>query len=314
MSSPEKKVCIKEMRDAFFDTVYEIAKEDPKIVFLTADMGAWSLNSFQADFPEKFLNMGISEQNMVSVAAGMALNGQQVFVYAIAPFLALRALEQVKLDICAMNLPVTIIGSGPGFAYGSDGITHHAIEDITVMGSLPKIHIFNPSDPESASQTARLAYDLRGPSYVRIDKGQRPVLYNPDDNFQAGLMEVSQGKDLAILATGIMVHTAIKIRDNLKKNGIKAAVIDIFRLKPVNNSLKETLAKFNKIITIEEHIIHGGLGSIISDILHSSCNTVKFRQFGIQNFNHLDCGSREWLWKKYSLDHKSIEDELMQWF
>ncbi len=164
-------------RDAFFDELYAIAMEDRNIMFLTADMGAFSLAKFKKDLPEQYINVGVAEQTLVSVAAGLALGGKRVFIYAMAAFITQRCYEQIKIDLCQMRLPVTIIGSGPGLTYGSEGPTHHAINDVAIMKVLPEMMIITPRDPEEAKEAARIAYGRQMPVYIRLAKGKLPAVY-----------------------------------------------------------------------------------------------------------------------------------------
>lgn len=163
------------IRDAFFDEVYTIAGGDKSVIFLTADMDAHSLGKFRKDLPSQYFNVGVAEQNMVSVAAGLALGGKKVFIYSVASFVTQRCYEQVKVDLCGMHLPVTLIGSGPGITYSSDGPTHHAVQDIANMRALPGITILSPADSSTAAAAARLAYRDKGTVYVRLDKGKLPL-------------------------------------------------------------------------------------------------------------------------------------------
>ena len=165
-----------DIRDAFFDEIYDIASRDRDVIFITADTDAFSLRRYKKDFPDQFINVGVAEQNMVAVSAGLALSGKKVFIYAIIPFITIRCCEHIKVNICSMNLPVAIIGAGAGLSFGNDGPTHHAMQDIAVMRILPEITILNPCDGPSAAACARIAYESNTPVYVRIDKGEFPAL------------------------------------------------------------------------------------------------------------------------------------------
>jgi len=167
-----------DIRDAFFDELYEIASGDKNVMFLTADVGAWSLDRFKEDLPAQYINVGVAEQNLVSVAAGLALGGKKVFIYSIAAFIIQRCYEQIKIDLFQMRLPVTIIGSGPGLTYGSDGPTHHATNDIEIIRVLP-LTIITPSSPEEAKEAAVIGYQSKLPVYIRLGKssGKLPAAY-----------------------------------------------------------------------------------------------------------------------------------------
>ena len=213
------KISNKDIRDAFFDRLYDIAGEDKNVIFLTADMGAFSLVKFKKDLPKQFINVGVAEQNMVSIAAGLTLTGKKVFIYTIIPFATLRCYEQIKIDICAMNLGVTIVGIGAGLSYGSDGPTHHGTSDIAVMRTLPEITILNPSDSVAAEKCAEIAYKSNAPVYIRLDRGKLPLIYEQNkSDFSDGISEVKEGDDLTIISSGVMVQQAVKAAEKLRNN------------------------------------------------------------------------------------------------
>lgn len=296
-----------DIRDAFFDELYNIAARDRNVMFLTADMGAFSLKKFRRDLSEQYINVGVAEQNLVSVAAGLALGGKKVFIYAIAPFITQRCYEQLKIDLCAMGLPVTIIGVGAGITYGSDGPTHHATQDIAIMRALPEITILNPADPTMAAAAAQIAYKSRLPVYVRIDKGKIPLLYDSNEKFSDGLALLKPGRDLVIAATGLMVHQALKIADELAKCSMDAGVIDVYRLKPMNENLFISyIEKTNRVVTLEEHSIVGGLGSAVSEILCDRGKFLPLKRIAITEKSCVGYGDREWMHAYYGLDIQSI--------
>jgi transketolase len=263
LSSQLKTSNAVDIRDAFFDRLYEIAANDSDVVFLTADMGAFSLAKFKKNLGSQYINVGVAEQNLVSVAAGLALGGKKVFIYAIAPFITQRCYEQIKIDLCCMRLPVTVIGVGAGIAYNSDGPTHHATQDIAVMRALEGITIINPSDPVTSAAAASMAYEENHPVYVRIDKGKWPLLYDEIQDFVDGLALLRDGGDVLIVSTGLMVHRAIEVAEELSRHSIDAAVLDLYRIKPVNAELlSDVISQSKQVVTLEEHSIVGGIGSI----------------------------------------------------
>lgn len=293
-----KQNTIIDIRDAFFDTLYDIAQKDRHVVFLTADMGAWSLNRFKEDMPGQFINVGIAEQNMVSVAAGLALGGKKVFIYSIVPFVTERCFEQIKIDICTMELPVTIIGTGPGLTYAPDGPTHHAIEDVSVMRALPGMTIFSPCDQYAAAAAADLAYACDDPVYVRIDKGKQSIRYNKNTDFAQGATSLLAGADILLISTGIMTHRAMELADKLKEHGIQLGVIDLFRIKPLSEDLLEAeIRKYKSIVTLEEHTLIGGIGSAISELMHDKGIILPLKRVGIPDQYCHKYGGREWMQK-----------------
>lgn len=303
-----------DIRDAFFDEVYTIATKDSNVMFLTADMGAFSLNKFKKDLSSQYINVGVAEQNLVSIAAGLALGGKKVFIYTIAAFITQRCYEQIKIDLSCMRLPVTIIGSGPGITYSSDGPTHHAIQDVAIMRALPEMMILNPSDPVMATAAARIAHKSHGPVYIRIDKGKLPLLYDNNEDFSDGLALLKKGRDLMITTTGVMVHQAFKVADELTKYSIDAGVIDLYRIKPINEELLlSVIGKSNRIVTLEEHSIIGGIGSAISEILVDKGKALALRRIAIADKNCVGYGDREWMHSFYGLDVNSITKTILNW-
>jgi len=304
-----------DIRDAFFDSLYDIAKEDRNVVFLTADMGARSLDKFKADLPGQYSNVGIAEQNMVSVAAGLSLSGKRVFIYAIAPFVTQRCYEQVKVDISGMNLPVTIVGIGAGISYTSDGLSHHATQDVAVMRALPNIAIYTPADCQSASMTAFLSYKSDGPTYVRLDKGAYPVLYGKQERFTLGIAELKKGKDVLIISTGIMTHQALTICDELTKRGMSPGVADLYRIKPLNcQAVLDLLGSYSRIVTMEEHSIVGGIGSAISELLtdHGICDK-PLKRVALDDANCKGYGDRAWVHLQHGMDVNTVTQMILQW-
>ncbi len=165
-----------DVRDAFFEELYKIAQEDKNVVFLTADMGAWGLTKFKEDMPDRYFNVGIAEQNLINVSAGLTLAGKNVFAYAIAPFITYRCYEQIKVNLCDNKLGVTLIGAGPGLTYKTDGPSHHCVFDIPIMQVLP-VTILTPRSEEEARQAVRTGYENKMPTYVRLGRGEFPSQY-----------------------------------------------------------------------------------------------------------------------------------------
>ena len=303
-----------DIRDAFFNEVYAIAKEDSNVIFITADMGAHSLVKFKKDLPKQYINIGIAEQNMVSVAAGLALGGKKVFIYTIIPFATFRCYEQIKMDLCCMNLPVVVVGAGPGLTYGSDGPSHHATSDIAVMRALPQISILNPSDSCLAAYCARIAYESVSPVYVRIDKGRQPLIHKEKDKFPDGLVLLRGGSQLTIISTGLMVHHALKVAESLDGHGISSAVVDLYMIKPLNESLLlSAINKTEHIVTVEENSIVGGIGSIISEFLNDHGLFIPLKRIALPDQHCFESGNRESMHKYFRLDEENIKKDILSW-
>ena len=296
------------MRDAFLGELYNIAKADPRVVLVSADFGAPSLDKFRGELSGQFINVGIAEQNMISVAAGLALGGKIVFTYAILPFSTIRCYEQTKVDLCCMDLPVSLVAVGPGYAYDDSGPTHHGLEDIAVMRTLPRMIILSASDSEMATAFAHMAYMAPGPKYIRLDRTSHQVGKQSHD-YSKGFRELRHGEELSIIATGYMVHQALKVADELDKHGVDAGVIDLYRIKPINRDI----AKAKRIVTLEEHFLEGGIGGIISEILVDSGQDIRLKRIGLPLEYSFQYGGRERLHELGGLSVGNVTETIVNW-
>ena len=297
-----------QMRDAFIRRLFERAKGDANIIFVSNDFGAPSLDRFRRELPDQYINAGIAEQNIIAVAAGLAMAGKKVFVYSIASFITLRCFEQLKLDICCHRLPVTIIGVGACYSYPEDGPTHHATEDIAIMRTLAGMEIYSPADAGTAEELVDVVLQQRAPSYVRLDKFLSPPL----GLGQNGLREFGCGRKLALLATGVMVHRALEVSQRLKEQGYEVTVVDLYRLKPLNSErLKHLLPEFEALVSLEEHTVNGGLGSLLAEFMVDHGLSVPLRRFAIDDESLYAYGSRELLHGLTGLNCDAIERAIL---
>ena len=309
------RISATDMRDAFFTALLARARTDRRIVVLSLDFGAPSLDRFRADLPAQFINVGISEQNAISTAAGLALTGKTVIVYSIASFITARSLEQIKLDLCAMRLPVTIVGVGAGYAYTHDGPTHNALEDMALLRGLAGLRGICPSDPEMARALVDALPGAGGPTYLRFDRGKWPVFYDPAQyDFARGLHVVRSGGDVALVASGVMVHRALEVSDALAQRGVSARVIDLFRFKPVEAAdLGSALDAVPAVVTIEEHTLHGGIGSAVADAMADAGIVRPLKRYGIPDGQLYAYGDRDALHRERSLDAEQLTDGIAGW-
>ncbi|MBN2644207.1 MAG: transketolase [Desulfuromonadaceae bacterium] len=299
-----------QMRDAFIERLFERAKEDRDILFIANDFGAPSLDRFRAELPGQYINAGIAEQNIISVAAGLAMAGKKVFVYSIASFITLRCLEQIKLDLCCHQLPVTILGVGACYAYPEDGPTHHASEDISIMRSLVGLSLYSPADAQTAQELVDVALEQNAPSYIRLDKVAGITLGPGQD----GLRVFGSGQDFCLLATGVMVHRALEVAQRLRDAGHGVTVVDLYRLKPLNSAaLLALLPAFKRLVTLEEHTIHGGLGSVIAEFVVDHRLSLPLQRLAIADDHLYGYGSRSRLHQLAGLDCDSIETAIRDW-
>ena len=303
------------MRDAFFDALYDIFREDKNAVFVTADNGAPSLDKFAETLPGQFYTVGIAEQELIGMAAGMALEGKKVYTYAIAPFVTLRCYEQIKLDACGMNLPITSIGVGAGYAYDIMGPTHHTVEDISIMRALPNLVIHSPADATAAAALARISHENPSPQYIRFDRAGVPDLYRGrDPGFLDGIVKLRRGTDICLIATGIMVHQAVQIAERLGEKGLSVGVVDLCRLKPINTGLLfKYIGGAERVVTMEEHLLAGGMGSAIAEIFVDNGITKPMLRIGQDDRFVFDLGGREVIWERYGLDVDGMTKRITRW-
>lgn len=266
------------MRNAFVETLLELAAADPRVVLVTGDLGYGVLEGFAARFPRQFLNAGVAEQNMTGVAAGLALSGHVVFTYSIANFPTLRCLEQIRNDVCIHRANVTVVAVGGGLAYGVLGATHHGTEDLAVMSALPGMTVFAPGDPVEAALATRAAAALPGPCYLRLGKAGEPVVHATPPAFRVGeAIRVRPGGDATLLTTGATLALAVEAAGRLAERGIAAGVLSLPTLQPLDRrAILDAAARTGRLVTVEEHGV-GGLGSAVAEVLASVGHPVPLR-------------------------------------
>ena len=259
------------MRVEFITTLCEEAKRDDRIWLLTGDLGYSVLESFADDFPDRYVNVGVAEQNMTGLAAGLALSGKIVFIYSIANFPIMRCLEQIRNDVCYHNLNVNIIAVGGGFEYGAAGYTHHAIEDIAVMRAMPNMTVIAPGDGiETRLATQAIARQI-GPCYLRLGKSGESTVHKTKPNFDIGeAIKLKDGSDVKIISTGGMLKETMDASELLEKDGIGTSVLSMHTLKPIDSKAVLNPPDVKLIVTIEEHSRVGGLYSAVSEILNNN--------------------------------------------
>ncbi|MFC1990734.1 transketolase family protein [Chloroflexota bacterium] len=302
------------MRNAFFDALCEIAVHDEQVILLYADTGALVLDEFRKEHADRCINMGISEQNMIGIASGLAMNKKIVYIYAIVPFVMMRSFEQIRIDVCYQNLPVKVVGIGAGVDYSTLGPTHHALEDIALMRSLPGMTILSPSDDVMAAACAKMTYEIPGPVYIRLDRTGEPLVYKNGAAFSDGLSLLSHGRDLCLIGTGRMVHMAQQVAGELTKHSIDAGVIDLYRIKPLNKEgLLKAIGDSRYVATLEEHNVIGGIGSAVAELLAESGKTCGFKRLGLPDKFCQHYGTREYLLSQSNLSMSQVTDTLSKW-
>ena len=296
-----------DIRDAFFQEISNYALSDPDFIIITNDMDAFALEEFKSKHPERFINSGVAEQNMVNVAAGLASAGKKVLIFGILSFISTRCFEQIKLNICGMNLPIIIVGIGPGLSFSFDGPTHHATNDITIMRQLPELRILNPNDENTASAAAGLALDFLAPTYVRLDKGQFFSQIFSGEKINDGIVTFSRNDKNLILISGTVFDQLDSVVQKLNDNVDPYSIINIIQIQPISQSLIKLLSVAEKVIIIEENSISGGVFNLISEIIVRQKFRIEVDYVTLQQKQFFNYGSRNWLVEKHKEVSKIID-------
>lgn len=300
-------------RDAFWTRIYEEMKVNQDIVIVVADMGTPIFDTIKKEFPYRFINVGIAEQNAILVASGLAKQGLKVFVYAIAPFITLRCYEQIRVQCSIMNIPLTIVGVGAGFSYDDSGPTHHLFEDIAIMRALPNMVVHSITDNVMARKVAELSINMAVPNYVRLDRDVNPDIYDSDTDFTKGFEVIHDGDHGYILSTGTMVHKSLAITKALEKRGIFLGVVDIHRIPCSEQCFILAIGMHSRprrLISIEESFLPGGLGSYILEIISDSKLYANIKRFGISKDWCYRYGGRDDNLSYHGLDKETLIDDI----
>ena len=301
-------------RGAFFGIALpEIARKKENIKLLTADVSTLAgMSTFQKKFPQKFLNVGIAEQNMIGIAAGLAMDGYCVFVSTYASFIAVRSLEQVRQNLSHHRLNVKVVGFSAGTVMSISGISHWATEDLAFMRSLPRLQVFSPADALEAIKIAEYAASVDDPMYVRISGGSNcPIVYKEDYEFVPGkIVQLREGNDVGIISTGIMVSESLNAANILQDKGISVAVYNMHTIKPLDkDGLKKIFEKYKLVVTVEEHNIIGGMGSAVAEFKSTLEGTPRQIFIGVNDFLN-ELGSHKYVLDKLGLTAEKIADRI----
>ena len=298
------------MRKTCLDQVYELALNDPRIFFVGSDLGYETLKQFKNEMPDRFFMEGVSEQNLIGISAGLAMEGKIVYANTIATFLSRRCFEQIVLDMALHHVNVRLIANGGGLVYAPLGPTHLAIDDLAILRAVPHMTIIAPCDAEEMKRLMPLTVDYPGPMYIRIAKGGDPIVSTDRIPFKIGkAMPIQEGKDALIVTTGITLGLALKASERLRKDGIDVAILHMPTVKPLDRASVLDYARQRPIIvTVEEHTVIGGLGSAVAEtILEANFDSVKkFRRIGIPDVFANSYGTQENLMGKYGIDVDNI--------
>lgn len=298
------------MKKTFFDTLYKLAEEDKRVMFIKADTAY--VPDFQKAFPKQYLDVGIAEQNMIGIAAGMALEGKIPFTYSIVNFSSMRCLEQIRNDIAYHKLNAKIVSCGAGFDYGYLGATHHATEDLGIMRGMPNMIVFSPCDSYEVISIMNSVLSIDGPCFIRIGHGGEKILHkNPIQDFKIGkAYQLVMGKDVSIFATGSITEEAVMAARELNSKGYDVGVYSFPTIKPIDKELIMKCANQSRlIITVEEHNIIGGLGSAVAEVLaEMPSRGAILKRIGVQDVFTMIIGDRTFLKKTYHMDMNAIID------
>lgn len=299
------------MRNTFSEALYECAKADPSIYIVVADISpAGSMAKFQTEYPERFINVGVAEQSMIGIAAGLALKGCQPFAYTIATFSLYRPFEMVRDDLGYQNLPVTVVGMGAGVIYSTLGGTHHTQEDIAIAGAIPNMQILAPCDPlECIEATKHCATQKTGPIYLRIGKAGEPKFTeNAVEPFVFGKIRyIRKGTDVCILSYGVIMKKAIEVADHLEKLGKSVSVVSVHTMKPLDRSgIEQALTTHKEVIVIEEHAPQGGLAPQTKQIAWDAKATCRLHTFTLKDAFIHNYGSHDDLLAAHGLSVDAV--------
>lgn len=313
------------MRPTFINKLIELAKNDDRIMLLTGDLGFAVLEEFKEKFPKRFINVGVAEQNMAGIAAGLAHSGKIPFIYSIGTFLTTRCFEQIRNDICYQNLPVKIVGVGSGFTYSLYGATHQPTDDIALMRGLPNMVVCAPGDPTEVRLATEISARHNGPFYLRIAAKGEPEIHKTEPKLEIGKGIILQnGADATLITTGNMLETGAAVVEKLQARGVEIKLISMPFVKPIDkNLILESAKNTRAIFTLEEHSLIGGLGSAVAEILaeefcaptamqnQKQGSGLKFKRFALPDEFPPVGGSRQFLRDRAGISAEKVSSEIV---
>ncbi|WP_417796289.1 transketolase family protein [Terasakiella pusilla] len=301
------------MRDALLEQIHQAMAEDDKIFFLSADFGSPVLDRIRADFPARFLNVGIAEQNLINVASGLGLEGYKVFAYAIAPFITMRCFEQIRVNLALLSvvrpMNVNLIGVGAGMSYVVSGPTHQCYEDLSLIRSLPNVELYSPSDHVTSAALSKVCLERQSIKYLRLDAQVLPKIYADEIlDVSAGYNVLRSGNGVCLVATGYMVHKALKVADYFKERGQEIGVIDLHCLTGFDErELTNHLANYKDVFSMEEGFRYrGGLDARLQEMMENQNFSIRFNSIGVEASYRYELGSREDLHAHSGIGEKDI--------
>jgi len=303
------------MRTAFIQTLNELADRDPRVCLVVGDLGFSVIEEFAQKHPDQFVNAGVSEQNMIGLAAGMALTGKIVFTYSIGNFATLRCLEQIRNDLCYHRANVKVVAVGGGLAYGNLGVTHHASEDVAIMRALPNMVVVAPGDPVEARLATRAVVALDGPAYLRLGKAGEPLVHENEPPFELGrAITLRDGTDLTLIASGGMLATADKVARTLAAQNLGVRLVSMHTVKPIDREVVARAAvETAHVFTLEEHSIEGGLGGAVAEVMAElDPGHAPLKRIGLRPEFNKTVGDQNYLKSLHGLDEESVLKTIQQ--
>ncbi|VAX23804.1 Transketolase, C-terminal section [hydrothermal vent metagenome] len=298
------------MRKTCLDKVYELAKTDERVIYIGSDVGAGTLDNYKEEMPDRFFVEGISEQHVVGMASGLAMEGNIPYINTIGVFLTRRCFEQIVLDVCLHNLPVRLIGNGGGLVYAPLGPSHLAVDDIAIMRAVPNMTILAPADANEMARLMPLTLNYPGPIYIRLAKGGDPIVSKDDGQCTIGkAVNVKEGDEALLITTGVTLKPALEAAEALEKKGIGTGVIHLHTIKPLDiETILIRSEKARVIITVEEGTIIGGLGGAVAEIIaEANFNpAIRFKRIGIPDAFCENYGSQALLMEKFGITSGNI--------
>ena len=304
------------MRQTCLNMIYELAKEDERIFYIGSDLGIGTLDQFKRDFPDRFFMEGISEANIIGLAAGLALEGKIPYVNTIATFITRRCFEQVVLDLCLHNVKVRLIGNGGGLVYAPLGPTHEAIEDLAIFRAIPNMTIVAPADADEMRRLMPQTVEYPGPIYIRLAKGYDPIVTTGDQPFRIGrAIPMRRGSDALLVTTGITLKIALEAAQVLSRQGIEASVLHMPTIKPLDEkAILEWASQVPVIVTVEEHTRIGGLGSAVAEVVAEAGfdPAKRFKRIGLPDAFPQWYGSQEELLERYAITPAAVVAQVLE--
>ncbi len=307
------------MRDAFLDRICQTMADDKRIFFVSADFGSPVIDRIKAQFPDRFINVGIAEQNLINISSGLAIEGFKVFAYAIAPFITMRCYEQIRVSLALLSevrpINVTLIGVGAGYSYVVSGPTHQCYEDLTLMRAMPNMAVYSPADHVTAAHFFEKCLATNGPKYLRLDAQVLPVVYesNPP-NFNFGYHVHNVGEKICLIATGYMLHTAFKVAERLRALKINVGIIDLFNISNFDaHSLASILSRYQGIVTMEEGFRgRGGVDAMMFEFFSRRRMNVRMLNIGVEGTYRFELGSREHLHEDVGIGTEVVSKKIIE--